>query len=267
MTVEERMHLHLTDEQADRYLQRIGCERKEPSFEYLSELVLAHLRSVPFENLDVCWGHLTPSLCVDDLYDKVVLRRRGGYCFEQNGLFQKLLLALGFDASCVLVHISHGEETEADYERIAHRGITVNLPDGRRAFADVGYGGPCPVSAIDMSVEAGWQRSGHREYRVVPRGEFTHLEIHDGDRMGTMFVFRDRAADETEFIVPNQGTSGENAGFRTRGPGVSMLTPEGNIALRGNVFTVKRNGEETSIELGSDEEVKETLRREFGMTI
>ena len=83
----------------DAYLARIGAARPErPSTEALQVLHAAHLRSVPFENLSI---HLGEPVILDEsaLLDKIVGRRRGGFCYELNGLFAALLTALGFDVT------------------------------------------------------------------------------------------------------------------------------------------------------------------------
>ena len=79
----------------DAYLQRIGTERPAaPTLDALAELALAHLYSVPFENLDIAAGRRL-SVELEAIHDKVVTRRRGGFCYELNGLFAGLLRALG----------------------------------------------------------------------------------------------------------------------------------------------------------------------------
>ena len=79
----------------DRYLARIGCDgRREPSLAALTELQVAHLVHVPFENLHVFHG-IGVDTSVDRSYDKIVEQRRGGWCFELNGCFAELLRRLG----------------------------------------------------------------------------------------------------------------------------------------------------------------------------
>ena len=78
----------------ERYLQRIDYSGPTvPTLETLSALHQAHLLAVPFENLDI---HLGRAIVLDEeaLYDKIVERRRGGFCYELNGLFAALLRAL-----------------------------------------------------------------------------------------------------------------------------------------------------------------------------
>lgn len=86
----------MTHEQIEQYLSRIGIDHAErPSADFLARLHYAHLQNVPYENLDILAG-IPLSLAVPDLFDKIVLRRRGGFCFELNRLFGELLRDLGF---------------------------------------------------------------------------------------------------------------------------------------------------------------------------
>ena len=83
----------LDDVRTAAYLARVGVSRRSaPGGVELRDLQRRHLQSVPFENLTI---HLNEPLSVDDLFDKVVTRRRGGLCYELNGLFAALLTSLG----------------------------------------------------------------------------------------------------------------------------------------------------------------------------
>ena len=75
----------------DAYLARIGAARpREPDSHGLAELQVAYLLAVPFENLDIVAGRPI-SLDLEAIFDKIVRRRRGGFCYELNGLFAWLL--------------------------------------------------------------------------------------------------------------------------------------------------------------------------------
>ena len=82
----EKLYAPIPD--TDAYLSRIGFDGKaEPTFDCLKKLMSCHLAAVPFENLDVYHGGIEPSLETDAMFEKIVTNRRGGYCFELNGLF------------------------------------------------------------------------------------------------------------------------------------------------------------------------------------
>src|ERR1700761_2100545 len=68
----------------------------EPTLEVLQELMTAHTQAIPFENLDPIMGVPVDDLGPEALFDKLVLRRRGGYCYEQNGLMGHALAGVGY---------------------------------------------------------------------------------------------------------------------------------------------------------------------------
>ena len=134
-----------------RYLDRLGitAANLKPTHAFLDELIVAHHFHVPFENLDVYDFHRVPLLGVDNLFDKIVTRHRGGYCFEMNGLFFALLKELGFDIWPCLFRINpHGEWGPAN-----HRGTIVRI-DGQLHYVDVGMGGAMPPFALPLEASA-----------------------------------------------------------------------------------------------------------------
>ena len=122
----EEMYIPLPDQEA--YLERIGLARDEDlpaTKETLHKLILAHLTHVPFENLDVYEKNLCPDLTVQGLFDKIVTNRRGGYCFEMNGIFYTLLQAVGYTCYPVIGRVLRGRTYNPNP---THRGSLVELP-------------------------------------------------------------------------------------------------------------------------------------------
>jgi N-hydroxyarylamine O-acetyltransferase len=119
------------------YLDRLGARRPAaPTLDALAELTLAHLYAVPFENLDIA-AHRPLSLEPDALFDKIVVRRRGGFCYELNGLFATLLRELGFQVTLLAGQVFDPSTGTPGPER-AHLVLLVEL-DGPR-LVDVGWG-------------------------------------------------------------------------------------------------------------------------------
>jgi N-hydroxyarylamine O-acetyltransferase len=91
------------------YLKRINYSGSlEPTADTLRALQVAHLKTVPFENLSI---HANEPIVLEDnaLFDKIVRRRRGGYCYEANGLFAALLRALGFEVAMLAAGVAEKE--------------------------------------------------------------------------------------------------------------------------------------------------------------
>jgi N-hydroxyarylamine O-acetyltransferase len=115
--------------EAQAYLERIGYAGPvAPTAAALRALQLAHLYAVPFENLDIHLGRPL-SLELSALYDKIVTRERGGFCYELNGLFAWLLQSLGYT-----------REDGTYSPEFEHLALLVESPPGERWLADVGFG-------------------------------------------------------------------------------------------------------------------------------
>ncbi len=250
----------------DLYLKRIGCEREPLSRGYLDRLVLSHLTHVPFENLDVCEKGMIPSLNTADLFNKIVVRNRGGYCFEQNGLFQKFLSGLGFDAFCVAVRIMG--RSDGWLPPVRHRGIVVTLGN-ERFYCDVGYGGACPVTAVKIDEASGWQQSGSRRYKGYVDGKEIHIDMLDGGIESHLFFFRDEPTDEIDFTAPNCAVSADaESHFRTARM-ISVLKDNGSgyKSLNNTVFKDKTGDVIEEKEITSDEEFFCIAKEQFGIIL
>jgi N-hydroxyarylamine O-acetyltransferase len=124
----------------DRYLTRIGWDGERPpapTLEHLVALQLAHMTTVPFENLHVVAGHPMPT-SLDWSVPKVVDERRGGWCFEINGAFGALLAALGYDVALHSAQVWDPSATELGPE-LDHLCLIVRV-DGVRWLVDAGFG-------------------------------------------------------------------------------------------------------------------------------
>ena len=121
------------------YLRRIGHRGSAaPVAATLRALHLAHLRTVPFENLDV-WLGRPIQLEEGALFDKIVRRRRGGFCYELNGLFAVLLRALGFEVSLLAARFPR--EAGHAAPDLDHLALLVRVPGEEGSWlADVGAG-------------------------------------------------------------------------------------------------------------------------------
>ncbi|MGN6186929.1 MAG: arylamine N-acetyltransferase family protein [Thermoanaerobaculia bacterium] len=123
----------------DAYLARIGYTgAPTPSLDVLRALHEQHLRSVPFENLDIHWKR---PIVVDEarFIRKIVEQERGGFCYELNAAFSALLRSLGFSVKYLQAQVpmSEGEGLGPPFD---HMALLVTLDDGSRWLADVGFG-------------------------------------------------------------------------------------------------------------------------------
>ena len=149
---------------ADAYLARIGYRGgREPNAANLAALVKAHRHAVPYETLDLWRGRHT-SLATEAIYDKIVTRGRGGYCFELNGLFAWLLRELGYSVREYFGRWLMNEELAVPKRR--HRVVCVALEGRANQIADVGIGMPLVMEPLGLVFDVP-QTRGTQLYRVV----------------------------------------------------------------------------------------------------
>ncbi|XP_031137935.1 arylamine N-acetyltransferase, pineal gland isozyme NAT-10-like [Sander lucioperca] len=155
---------------AELYLSRIGfAGPAEPSLEVLRSVHIRHLLSVPFENLTVHSGGRV-QLDLPLLYDKIVNQRRGGFCFENNGLFSWLLSKLGFRVTLLSGQVKN-MITGCYGPPFDHLVLMVSL-DGQRWLCDVGFGAACFSAPLSLETSEP-QEQGHRVYRITQ-----HMGMH-----------------------------------------------------------------------------------------
>lgn len=246
----------------DAYLARIGIAQvKEPTAAFLDELIYAHQHTVPFDNLDVCEKELTPSLAVSDLFDKIVVRKRGGYCFELNALFGALLKALGFDVRPCMARVLL---RPIPYPLISHRANIVTI-DGKRYLADVGFGGPQPTFA--PLIEDGASRTEEGQTFTLHRVGHTWWEVgYQGTKEEERPVLRICMLEvgEEDFVpLSFYQANFEGSVFRNNRM-VNIKTADGALDLRNSTYTVFKGGEKTAREV-SDNELDQLLEEKFGI--
>ncbi len=145
--------------------------------ETLRNVVAAHGRSIPFENLDPLLGVPVSDLSAQALGDKLITRRRGGYCYEHNGLLGYALDELGYGVERLAGRVVWMKEPDAPLPALTHNVLAVTVPDeAGRFLVDVGFGGQTLSSPIRLHAGA-VQQTRHEPYRLLELQRF-------GDRLG-----------------------------------------------------------------------------------
>jgi N-hydroxyarylamine O-acetyltransferase len=242
------------------YLRRIGAQRPgEADSAALRELHRAHLLAVPFENLSI---HLSEpiSLVEHDLIDKIVLRRRGGFCYELNGAFAVLLEALGYRVRRVAARVFGGDGIGPPFDHLA---LVVGAADGSGPWlVDVGFGSH---STFPLLLDS-------RRDQDDPAGRFLLVDAEGGDvdvlKDGQAQYRLERRTRLLEDFVPTcwwQRTSPES--HFTQGLICSLLTGDGRISLSGRTLIKTIHGVRTEDQLGADEFVLAAYREHFGIEL
>ena len=151
----------------DAYFSRIGYEgSRKPTLATLTGIQLAHAISIPFENLNILFGHGV-QLGLETLQDKIVGAARGGYCFEQNGLALAVLRQLGFDASGLIGRVRWMLTPDVPAPQ-THMLIRVEI-DGKTYIYDGGFGG-IRMTGVLAFVPDLVQHTCHEDHRIVQSG-------------------------------------------------------------------------------------------------
>ncbi len=248
----------------DEYLERIGIEQpKAPTTEFLDELIDAHQHAVPFDNLDVYAKGLTPSLEVADLFDKMVRRKRGGYCFELNGLFGALLRALGYEVQPAMARVTL---RPIPHPLITHRANIVTI-DGKRYLADVGFGGPMPNFAPLVEDGATRTEGGHT-FTLHERDAYWWEVGYRGSKEEERIVLRvcTMPVGEEDFIPLSffQANNPESVFKLNRM--ANIKTADGAYDLRNNTYTEFHGAEKTVTEI-AEADIPALLKEKFGIVL
>ena len=243
--------------QADAYLARIGAARPaRPDPGSLRELQLRHLLTVPFENLSI---HLGEPVVLEEaaLLDKLVGRRRGGFCYELNGAFAALLSALGFRVTLLAARVHGAARLGPPFDHLALR---VDAPEPW--LADVGFGS---FSHHPLRLDV-------RGEQADPAGTFRVTEAGDGD-LDVLWdgapqyrvEGRPRALRDFEPTCWWHQTSPKSS--FTRGPVCSLLTADGRVTLSDRTLVRTVAGGRQERTLASDAEVLDAYRAWFGIVL
>ncbi len=243
------------------YLNRINYSGAVvPSAETLRQLQLHHLLAVPFENLSIHSGE--PIILNDNaLFEKIVLKGRGGFCYELNGLFAALLGQLGFDVQMLSASVANSEGVWGP--EFDHMTLIVTLEE--RWLVDVGFGDSFTEPLL--LDERGDQIQGSRSYRIEDKDDCLMLsqKEHGGDwKPQYRFTLTSHVYADYADMCRFHQTSPDS--HFTRGYICSKLTSDGRTTISRDRLIVTKGGAKEERELKS-EEVDEALRTYFGFVM
>ncbi|MFF0143962.1 N-hydroxyarylamine O-acetyltransferase [Amycolatopsis sulphurea] len=217
-----------------------------------------HLTRVPFENLSVHLGE-TIELTEAALFDKIVLRRRGGFCYELNGLFAALLRALGFEATLHAAQVYGPDGTPGP--PLDHACVLVQL-DGELWLADVGFGRfskqPLRLSAVEP------QPDGECEYLLLDAEHGDVDVLQDGQ---LLYRLERRPRRLSDFLPMAWWQSTSPDSHFTQNLTCSRLTAQGRVTLSGTRLIETVEGERHELDLPGEQAVRLAYRVYFGIRL
>ena len=248
----------------DAYLRRIGFGgRVLLDANTLGAIHQAHLYSVPFENLDIGLGRPI-QLDLERIYQKVVTRRRGGFCYELNGLLGWLLRELGFGVTLVSAQGANADGGfSAEYDHLL---LLVTCPgDARRWLADVGWGAgfetPLDVDAF------GAQAAGRGTWRIDRGGGYSSLWQQTGSGgwiQQYRFTLAGRAYSEFAGMCAYHQTSPSSIFVQKKL--CTLFTADGRVTLSQDKLIITRGAESDERDVPETQRA-EVLKQYFGVVL
>jgi len=224
----------MTNDFLDLYFERIRY-RQSPrvNLQTLRDLHLLHLQHIPYENIDV-FCHQGAKLDPETLTRKILLRRRGGYCFEQNGLFFMALTALGFRCHPNMVRVHRNRPQPGGR---THQVNLVEL-EARRGWCDVGFGGSGFREPLPLQAEVEFEQMGeiYRLHEHDVHGFYLQKKM--DQEWQPLYTFRIEPALPIDMEMANFYTStNPDYMFRNAILGTRM-TDRGRVTLSDHIFKV-----------------------------
>lgn len=254
----------MTNQQITAYFERIGLApsllNAPRDYELLKAIQYAHVTTVPYENLDIVAGR--PLVIEPDaLFDKIVTRRRGGYCFELNGLLGELLRSLGFTVYDYMARYLRGSE---GIPMRRHRVIVAEAKEGR-VLCDVGIGDR--AARYPIPLRDGTEQPQFDElYKFESDPFYGHVlcDFHRGE-WGRQFAFTEEEQLDIDYVMPSFYCEKHPDSPFNKEYIISLKTPTGRKTVSGNVFRVF-DGERVSEQLIADKnELDILIERQFGL--
>lgn len=253
----------------DEYFSRIGYSGEgRADLESLRTLHRQHAFEIPFENIDIQLGR-SISIALDQIFEKLVRARRGGYCFEMNGLFVGVLKRLGFKIHQHCARVVLGGVLPKDSPR-THQMTTVEL-DGERWLVDVGFGAHGLIEPLRVQTASESAQFAER-FRLCDAGRHGLMlqALVKGEFMD-QYCFTNEESMEADYAIANHYTATAVNSIFVQRLICTKPTPGGRVTLgNGVLIRAEKNpsGDERKVErVRTASELDHTLREVFGIQL
>ncbi|MDD4856441.1 MAG: arylamine N-acetyltransferase [Sulfuricurvum sp.] len=247
-------NFNLTD-----YLSRIGFEGDvHNDVATLTQLMQRQLRSIPFENTEVQAGRI-PSLVPEDIVEKVIVNRRGGYCYEINGVFAMALTALKFEW-----YFAGARPMFYPMRRPKTHMVVIVKCEGREYLCDTGFGGYA-LRAPMMIEEGEVTQDGDRFRMELIEGEYVVSSLVQGEWQ-RLYGFAQQSQEWIEFSLANYFNATHPDTIFTQKKLAIMQTPMGRKILVNNELKLIEEGKLDVLEVDYETALKEYFGLELFKT-
>ena len=243
------------------YFDRIGYSGPaEPTLDVLRALQELHPAAIPFEAIDVLLDRgvdIAPA-AVDA---KLIDRHRGGYCYEQNGLFARVLKAIGFEVESLASHVRWMSEPGTPLPPLTHRVLRVTIDD-IPWLADVGFGSCVPTAPLRMDV-ADPQPTQHETFRIVRIGPQWLLQALVDQQWRPVYSIAAEPWFENQYEMANWYTSTHPASHFRHRLIVTRTTPVARHILADGRLTIRHPDGTAEQRFLDTDQILEVLERVF----
>lgn len=245
----------------DAYLRRVGWSGPvAANLVTLRGLAVAHVASIPFANLNPLMG-LPVELGLAALQQKLVDEGRGGYCFEQNLLFEAVLREIGFDVSGLIARVLWGHPEDMESPQ-SHMLLRVNLA-GETWLADVGFGGHVLTGALRLQPDIE-QTTGHEPFRLRQHDAEWRMQSLTHGEWHTLYRFDLRPVPMIDYVVANHYVSTHPASRFVSNLLLGRTPADRRLSLLNYEFSVRRTGHEPERRRLRDvAELRDVIEHEF----
>ncbi len=238
-TPQNRFFHPLSDDMLAAYLERIGYQGVlSPTLEVLDDLHRAHVTTICFENIQPFMG-LPLSVALDDIFNKMILEKRGGYCFEHNLLFASVLLKLGFQLEMLTARVVFNTVPVTPRTHM----LLQIYQDKSTWLADVGFG--TKGILLPLSMEPGFppRHFAGRSFRVKPQGRFRVLQSMIQNTWTDLYIFSLEPQEWVDYKMANHYVSTHPDSKFTQMLILQIHTKNSQITLKEKEIIETRAGE------------------------
>lgn len=247
------------------YRARIGFDGPlEPTLTVLRALQQHHVAAIAFEAIDVLSGRAV-DLAPDAIFRKLVRSRRGGYCFEHNGLFRRVLEAIGFTVEPRIARVRWMAANDAPLPPRTHMALKVTL-DGTDWLVDVGFGACVPTEPLRLQPDVP-QATAHESFRFVQMERDLLLEARLGERWEPLYQLAPEPPEPADIEMANWYTSTHPKSHFRHTLIAAKATDDARLTLRGSRMRVRTADGRTEEHVLSAAEIEHALDERFGIAV
>ena len=245
------------------YFERIGFAGSiAPTVATLEQLQALHPAPIPFENLNSLMGEPV-HLDQPSLERKLLTERRGGYCFEHNLLFMRILLDLDYTVRPLL---ARGLWSDPGNQHLSHMLLLVEI-NGQNYIADAGHGGLSLTAPLRLRADVE-QATPHETFRLLQVDGVWTAEVRIGDGWRPVYGFTHDPVTDADIAAVNARIGGDLDAPMAHDLRVALAPPGKRLKLHNTTFTIQpTDGEKEQREIGSMEALRSVLTTEFGLVL